>query len=418
MPATDAAPEGPLTGLLVVGIEQAVAAPLATRHLADLGARVIKVERPGGDFARGYDRTVHGLSSHFVWLNRGKESVELDLKSAEGAATLERLLARADVVVQNLAPAAAQRLGVDAAALVGRFPELVACDISGYGSGGPYSDRKAYDLLIQCEAGLVSVTGTPDEPVKAGISVADIAAGMYAYSGVLAALHQRRRTGRGQALEVSMLEALGEWMGYPYFFARYGGTAPARAGASHSTIAPYGPVPVGSGETVNLGLQNEREWERFCAVVLRRPELADDPRFAGNAARVAHRAELDAQIAAVFAGLDLAEVERRLETAGIAHARQRDMAEFAEHPQLVARDRWREVATEAGPVRALLPPVTAPWSAGMGAVPASGEHTAAVLAWLAADPAEGSGAAPAPGGPGRTMGTAGDGAGRNGRSHA
>jgi itaconate CoA-transferase len=388
---------GPLTGLLVVAVEQAVAAPLATRHLADLGARVIKIERPGGgDFARGYDRTVHGLSSHFVWLNRGKESVELDLKSADGAAILDRLCARADVVVQNLAPAAAKRLGVDAATLVGRFPGLVACDISGYGTGGPYSDRKAYDLLIQCEAGLVSVTGTPDVPVKAGISVADIAAGMYAYSGVLAALHQRRRTGRGQALEVSMLEALGEWMGYPYFFARYGGTPPARAGASHSTIAPYGPVPVGSGETVNVGLQNEREWERFCAVVLRRPELADDPRFAGNAARVARRSELDALVAEVFAGLDLAEVQRQLDTAGIAHAQQRDLAEFAEHPQLAARDRWREVATEAGPVRALLPPVTAAWASPMGPVPAAGEHTAQVLAWLD-DPAEVPGAAPARG---------------------
>jgi itaconate CoA-transferase len=381
-PVPDPRPDGPLTGVLVVGIEQAVAAPLATRHLADLGARVIKVERPGGDFARGYDRTVHGQSSHFVWLNRGKESVELDLKAAAGRDALDRLLARADVVVQNLAPAAARRLGVDAAALVERFPALVACDISGYGAGGPYSERKAYDLLIQCEAGLVSVTGTPDEPVKAGISVADIAAGTYAYSGVLAALHQRRRTGRGQALEVSMLEALGEWMGYPYFYARYGGTDPARAGASHSTIAPYGPVPVGSGETVNLGLQNEREWQRFCAVVLERPGLADDPRFAGNAARVAHRAELDALVAAEFARLDLAEVQRRLDAAGIAHAEQRDMAGFAAHPQLAARDRWREVGTEAGPVQALLPPVTAGWAAPMGRVPAAGEHTAAVLAWL------------------------------------
>jgi itaconate CoA-transferase len=397
---------GPLSGVLVVGIEQAVAAPLATRHLADLGATVLKIERPGGDFARGYDRTVHGQSSHFVWLNRGKQSVELDLKTADGAATLDRLLARADVVVQNLAPAAAARLGVDAATLVGRFPGVVACDISGYGRGGPYSDRKAYDLLIQCEAGLVSVTGTPDEPVKAGISVADIAAGMYAYSGVLAALHQRRRTGRGQVIEVSMLEALGEWMGYPYFFAEYGGVPPARAGASHSTIAPYGPVPVGSGETVNLGLQNEREWERFCAVVLRRPELVDDPRFAGNASRVAHRAELDGEIAAAFAALDLAEVTRRLETAGIAYAQQRDMAEFAAHPQLAARDRWREVATEGGPVRALLPPVTAGWASPMGPVPGIGEHTAQVLAWLD-DPAEAPGGSAPPGAGEGTMGRSG-----------
>lgn len=373
---------GPLAGLLVVGIEQAVAAPFATRQLADLGARVIKVERPGdGDFARGYDRAVHGLSSHFVWLNRGKQSVQLDLKADAGRAALDALVARADVVVQNLAPTAARRLGVTAAQLVERHPRLVACDVSGYGAEGPYAERKAYDLLIQCEAGLVSVTGTPEEPVKAGISIADIAAGMYAFSGVLAALHQRARTGEGQALEVSMLEALGEWMGYPYHYA-LGGSEPPRAGAHHSTIAPYGPVRTGSGEVVTIGLQNEREWAAFCALVLRRPELAADPRFAGNAARVAHRAELDAVVEGVFAGLDLAAVQERLDAAGIAHARQRTMAEFAEHPQLAARDRWREVATEAGPVRALIPPVTAPWPAPMGAVPAAGQHTEEVLAWL------------------------------------
>ncbi len=372
----------PLDGLLVVGIEQAVAAPFATRQLADLGARVIKIERPGGgDFARGYDRAVHGLSSHFVWLNRGKESVALDLKSAAGRAALDALLARADVVVQNLAPAAAARLGVTAAALVARFPRLVACDVSGYGAGGPYADRKAYDLLIQCEAGLVSVTGTPDEPVKAGISVADIAAGMYALTGVLAALRERDRTGRGRALEVSMLEALGEWMGYPYHYA-LSGAEPPRAGASHSTIAPYGPVRTGSGEVVTIGLQNEREWVAFCTTVLRRPELAADPRFAGNTARVAHRGELDALVAEVLGALDTARVQERLDAAGIAHGRQRTMAEFAAHPQLAARDRWREVATEAGPVRSLLPPVTAGWPEPTGAVPAVGEHTAAVLAEL------------------------------------
>ena len=373
---------GPLAGLLVVGVEQAVAAPFATRQLADLGARVIKVERPGeGDFARGFDATAHGLSSHFVWLNRGKESVQLDLKADAGRAALEALVARADVVVQNLAPSAARRLGVTAAQLVARHPRLVACDVSGYGADGPYAERKAYDLLIQCEAGLVSVTGTPDEPVKAGISIADIAAGMYAFSGVLAALHQRARTGEGQALEVSMLEALGEWMGYPYHYS-LGGTEPPRAGAHHSTIAPYGPVRTGSGEVVTIGLQNEREWAAFCAVVLRRPELAAEPRFTGNAARVAHRAELDALVADVFAGLDLVAVQERLDAAGIAHARQRTMAEFAEHPQLAARDRWREVGTEAGPVRSLVPPVTAPWPAPMGGVPAAGQHTDEVLAWL------------------------------------
>ena len=374
---------GPLSGLLVVGVEQAVAAPFATRQLADLGARVVKVERPGGgDFARGYDRAVHGaLSSHFVWLNRGKESVALDLKDDGDRAVLDALLARADVVVQNLAPPAARRLGVSAAQLLARHPRLVVCGVSGYGPGGEYGTRKAYDLLIQCEAGLVSVTGTPDEPVKAGISVADIAAGMYAFSGVLAALRQRDRTGEGQAIEVSMLEALGEWMGYPYHWS-LGGSEPPRAGASHSTIAPYGPVTTAGGEVVNLGLQNEREWAAFCAVVLERPGLADDPRFAGNAARVAHRTELDALIAEVLGALDLATVQARLDAAGIAWARQRTMREFAEHPQLAARDRWREVATEAGPVRALVPPVTAPWPAPMGAVPAVGEHTAAVREWL------------------------------------
>ena len=374
---------GPLDGVLVVAVEQAVAAPFATRQLADLGARVIKVERPGdGDFARGYDTTVLGQSSHFVWLNRGKESVALDLKSADGRDALERLVARADVVVQNLAPPAAARLGITAAQLVGRHPRLVACEISGYGSGGPYSDRKAYDLLIQCEAGFVSVTGTPEQPVKAGISVADIAAGMYAYSGVLAALHQRHRTGQGQALEVSMLEALGEWMGFPYLYTRYGGTAPVRAGASHATITPYGPVTTAAGEVVNLAVQNEREWVLFCETVLARPELAADPRFAGGSARQSHRAELDAIVAAVFAGLTVDEAQRRLDSAGIANARQRTMDGFAEHPQLAARDRWRDTDTPAGPVRMPLPPVTAGWAEPTGAVPAAGADTEAVLRWL------------------------------------
>jgi crotonobetainyl-CoA:carnitine CoA-transferase CaiB-like acyl-CoA transferase len=367
----------------VVAIEQAVAAPFATRQLADLGARVIKVERPdGGDFARGYDRAVHGLASHFVWLNRGKESVELDLKADRGRAALAELVARADVVVQNLAPAAAERLGVTASALTAQHPRLVACDISGYGVGGPYSDRKAYDLLIQGEAGLLAITGTPDEPVKVGISIADIAAGMYAYAGVLSALLERGSTGRGRALEVSMLEALGEWMGYPYFYSRYGGVDPPRAGASHATIAPYGPVSTADGDTLVLGLQNEREWADFCREVLQLPHLAADPRFAGNSARVAHRDVLTGVVAAVFAQLSIAEAERRLDDAGIAHARQRTVAEFAEHPQLAARGRWREVDTPAGPVAALLPPVTTGWEVPMRPVPAHGEHTAEVLAWL------------------------------------
>lgn len=376
-------PPGPLTGTLVVAVEQAVAAPFATRQLADLGARVIKVERPGqGDFARGYDSVVKGQSSHFVWLNRGKESVTLDLKSDDGRAALEKLIARADVVVQNLAPSAAERLGITAAQLVERRPELVACDISGYGAGGPYSERKAYDLLIQCEAGFVSVTGTPEHPAKAGIAVADIAAGMYAYSGVLAALHQRARTGDGQALEVSMLEALGEWMGFPYLYGHYGGADPVRAGASHATIAPYGPVGTATGEVLTLAIQNEREWERFCADVLERPELATDERFAGNAARNAHRDELAAIVDAVFAELPADEARRRLDAADVANAQQRTMGEFAEHPQLAARDRWRETPTPGGPVRMPLPPVTSGWAEPDGAVPGAGQHTEEILHWL------------------------------------
>jgi crotonobetainyl-CoA:carnitine CoA-transferase CaiB-like acyl-CoA transferase len=375
-----------LTGIVVVAVEQAVAAPLATRHLADLGARVIKVERPGtGDFARGYDGTVHGLSSHFVWLNQGKQSIELDIGSAEGRAVLDELVARADVVVQNLAPATARKHGLVAATLVERHPALVACDVSGYGPGGPYSERKAYDLLIQCETGLVSITGTPDGPAKAGISVADIAAGMYAFAGILGALFQRERTGAGQAIEVSMLEALGEWMGYPYFYSRYGGADPPRAGASHATIAPYGPVATATGEVVNIGLQNEWEWLAFCRIVLRRPELAQDARFAGNAARVAHRAELDAVIAGVFGALTIEDAEHRLADAGIAYARQRTMAEFVAHPQLTARGRWRPVDTEAGQVMGLLPPF-ARGDTGAVRVPAVGEHTGEVLAWLADHP--------------------------------
>jgi crotonobetainyl-CoA:carnitine CoA-transferase CaiB-like acyl-CoA transferase len=377
--------EPPLAGVVVVALEQAVAAPLATRHLADLGARVIKVERPGGDFARGYDSAVGGLSSHFVWLNHGKQSIELDITSSRGREVLDALVARADVVVQNLAPATARKHGLDAATLVARHPRLVACDVSGYGTGGPYSDRKAYDLLIQCEAGLVSITGSPDTPAKAGISVADIAAGMYAFSGVLSALFQRERTGAGQAVEVAMLDALGEWMGFPYFYARYGGTAPRRSGASHATIAPYGPVTTGTGEVVNVGLQNEREWVAFCRIVLGMPEVASDERFAGNAARVRNRPELDAIVAGVLGGLAAEEVERRLTEAGIAYARQRTMAEFTEHPQLAARGRWRPVDTPAGQVEALLSPLIGEWDGTTTRLPDVGEHTAEVLAWLGMD---------------------------------
>ena len=393
----------PLEGIVVVAVEQAVAAPFATRQLADLGARVIKVERPGeGDFARGYDRTVHGQSSHFVWLNAGKESVEVDLKTPAGRRIFDSLVARADVFIQNMSPAAAQRMGMRATQLTLRHPALVACDISGYGTGGPYTDRKAYDLLIQCESGLVSITGTPGEPVKVGISIADIAAGMYAYTGVLSALYQRRDTGRGQALEVSMLEALGEWMGYPYLYCGYGGADPPRLGASHSTIAPYGPVPTATGQTVVIGLQNEREWSAFCRHVLRRPELLDDPRFAGNSQRVAHRLELDGMLVEVFAVIPFDEAVARLEAAGIAYAQQRSVAEFVDHPQLRARNRWRPMDTPNGPVQVLLPPVRAGWTGPTGAVPRLGEHTASVLAWLREAetrqpvPADGSPSVPAP----------------------
>jgi crotonobetainyl-CoA:carnitine CoA-transferase CaiB-like acyl-CoA transferase len=364
---------------LVVALEHAVAVPFATRQLADLGARVIKVERPGGgDFARGYDRSVLGQSSYFVWLNRGKESVELDVKSADGQAALSALLARADVFVQNLAPGAAERLGLGAAQLRVRHPRLICCSVSGYGPEGPYARKKAYDLLVQCEAGLLSVTGTPGEPCKAGISVADIAAGMYAYSGVLTALYERERTGRGSSFDVAMLDALGEWMSQPYYYTVYGGQDARRTGARHASISPYGPY---LGGQVFLGLQNDREWAVLCEKVLGRPDLITDERFRTNPDRVAHDGELTPIIEAALGSMTPDEVTARLDEAGIASARLRTPAEFAAHPQLAARDRWREVDTPGGQVRALLPPVTGPGrEAVMGAVPALGQHTDSVLA--------------------------------------
>ena len=371
---------GPLAGLLVVSLEQAVAAPFATRQLADWGARVVKVERPGGDFARRYDETVRGMSSYFVWLNRGKESVELDLKAPEGRATLEALLGRADVFVHNLAPGAVDRLGFDANTLAARNPGLVDVAITGYGETGPYASKKAYDLLIQCEAGFLDVTGIGDEPVKAGISIADIAAGMYAYTGALTALLTRTATGRGDVVRVSMLDALGEWMSQPYYFATYGGESPARAGASHASIAPYGPFAASDGK-VFLGIQNDREWAAFCALVLLDPARASDPRFLDNPNRVAHRADLHSLIDACFSGLTAAEIVDRLDRAGIANARLRTVAEFAAHPQLAKRDRWREVATPVGPVRAFRPPVESRHTEStLGPVPALGEHTESILA--------------------------------------
>ena len=372
---------GPLDGLLVVALEQAVAAPFATRQLADLGARVIKIERAGaGDFARGYDTSVLGQASYFVWLNRGKESVELDVKSDEGRAVMAALLARADVFVQNLAPGAAERLGLDAAGLLARHRRLICCSVSGYGPDGPYAGKKAYDLLVQCEAGLLSVTGTPDVPCKAGISVADIAAGMYAYTGVLTALYERERTGRGSSFTVSLLDALGEWMTQPYLYTVYGGREPRRTGARHASISPYGPYQARGGE-VFIGLQNEREWAVLCDKVLARSDLITDERFTTNPDRVKHDDELTAIIEDVLASMTPDEVVARLDAAGIASARLRTPAEFAAHPQLAARDRWREADTPGGPVRALLPPVTVPGrEATMGAVPALGQHTEAVLA--------------------------------------
>jgi len=371
----------PLTGITVVSLEQAVAAPFATRQLADLGARVIKIERAGaGDFARDYDRTVHGQASYFVWLNRGKESIELDVKSSRGQQVLAALLARADVFVQNLAPGAADRLGLSADAVRARHPRLICCSVSGYGPDGPYQHKKAYDLMVQCEAGLLSVTGTPETPAKAGISVADIAAGMYAFSGVLTALYERELTGAGSSVEVAMLDALGEWMSQPYLYTVYGGQPPQRTGARHASISPYGPYAAGDGQ-VFLGLQNEREWAVLCREILGQPELIDDERFATNSDRVANDDQLTPIIEAALSALTTAEVEARLDAAGIANARLRTPAEFAGHPQLAARDRWREVGTPGGPVRMLLPPVTmAGREAAMGDVPALGQHTEAILA--------------------------------------
>jgi itaconate CoA-transferase len=375
------APMRPLEGITIVTLEHAIAAPLATRHLADLGARVIKIERPGtGDFARGYDERVRGLASHFVWTNRGKESLTLDLKHPRVRAILKKLvLERADALVQNLAPGAAARLGLSHATLSPEKPSLVVCDISGYGADGPYRDRKAYDLLIQAEAGFLSVTGTRDEPAKAGISIADIAAGMYAYANVLAALIERQKTGRGRRIDVSMLESLAEWMGYPLYYAFDGAAAPERTGARHATIYPYGPFAAGDGKTVMLGIQNEREWAAFCDKVLAQPALAHDARFSSVSKRVAAREILEPIIADVFSRLSTPELVRRLDAAQIASARVNDMREVWEHPQLRARSRWRTVGTPAGPVAALLPPGLDDGDARMGPVPALGEHTDAIL---------------------------------------
>jgi itaconate CoA-transferase len=378
----------PLHGITVVAIEQAVAAPFATRQLADLGARVIKIERPdGGDFARGYDTTVKGLSSHFVWLNRSKESLTLDLKRPEAQRVLARLLERADVFVQNLAPGAADRLGASPAGLRAHYPRLVVCSVSGYGSSGPYSQKKAYDLLVQSEVGLISITGTQETPSKVGISIADIAAGMYAYSGVLTALLARTASGEGTTIEVSLFDALAEWMGYAAYYTAYGGSAPPRSGPDHASIAPYGPFRSREGGDVYLGIQNAREWTRFCADVLRVPDLADDERFRTNSSRVEHRVALHEAIEAVFRDLSAPEIIERLEAARIAYARLNSVAEFVEHPQLTARDCWRDIESPVGPLRALVPPVRMEGvEPVMNAVPSLGQHSQTILEELGFDP--------------------------------
>jgi itaconate CoA-transferase len=377
----------PLEGILVVGIEQAVAAPFATRQLADLGARVVKIERPGsGDFARSYDARARGLSSHFVWTNRGKESLTLDLKHPAARDVLDRLLDRADVLVQNLAPGATARLGLSEEALRPRWPRLVLCDISGYGDAGPYRDRKAYDLLVQAEAAVLSITGTPEQRAKTGLSVADIAAGMYAFSGVLAALYERERTGRGRRVEVTMLESLAEWMGYPLHYTTDGAPPPPRTGARHATIVPYGPVRTTDGEIL-VAVQNEREWARFCADVLGDASLASDPRFATLQDRSAHGEALAGLVQRRFSGWTTAEASERLDAAKIAWSVVRDLDGLWDHPQLRARQRWTTAGSEVGPLPALLPPFASPGDAA-GDVPAVGQHTDAILGSLGFSPAE------------------------------
>ncbi len=376
----------PLQGITVISLEQAVAAPFATRQLADLGARVIKIERPdGGDFGREYDEKVRGMSSWFIWLNRTKESLTLDLKHPDVRPVLDRLLQRADVFVQNLAPGAAGRLGLGAADLRTRYPRLVICNITGYGSSGPYADRKAYDLTIQCEVGAVSITGTEATPCRSGLSIADISAGMYAYSGVLTALFARKDTGEGTVVDVALLDTLGEWMGFAAYYTSYGGSEPPRTGAVHPTIAPYGPFRT-HDDTIVVAVHSNREWARFCVEVLQQPGLARDERFRTNTLRVRHRAVLIGAVEAVFTALPSAEVLRRLDAAQIANARVNSVAQYLEHPQLAERDYWRQVDSPVGPLRAALPPARIEGlEPAMGPVPALGEHSSALLRELGFD---------------------------------
>jgi itaconate CoA-transferase len=383
----------PLDGITIVALEQAVAAPFATRQLADLGARVVKIERPGvGDFARDYDQTVKGQSAYFVWLNRSKESLTLDVKHARAAEILERLIGNADVFIQNLAPGAAGRLGLDAVTLLAKHPRLIVCDVSGYGDSGPYAHKKAYDLLVQSEAGVLSVTGTPETQTKVGISIVDISAGMYAYSGILTALYQREKTGKGTRVDVTMFESLAEWMSHPLNYTYFGGKPPQRSGPDHATIVPYGRFKCGDGAYVMLGIQNEREWAKFCAGVLGMPGLATDDKYSNNTKRTSRRAEVVALIEEVFSRMKAEEVVARLDAADIANARINTPQEVWDHPQLKARDRWREVGSPAGPLPVLLPPVTMPeFEARLDPIPAIGEHTDRILAdigYSAADIAE------------------------------
>jgi itaconate CoA-transferase len=376
----------PLQGVTVVAVEQAVAGPFATRQLADLGARVIKIERPdGGDFARAYDVTVKGMASHFVWLNRSKESLTLDLKRPEALRVIERLLENADVFLQNLAPGAIDRLGLGADALRRRYPRLIICNLSGYGTSGPYADKKAYDLIIQSEVGMLAVTGTEDTPSKVGVSIADISAGMYAYSGILTALLARKDSGEGTVVDVALIDTLGEWMSYAAYYTQYGGTPPPRSGASHATIAPYGSYRTCDGAII-IAVHNKVEWTEFCSRVLQQPALAEDPRFQTNVLRVQHREALTEAIEAALMHLPSAEVLRRLETASIANARVNSIGEYLQHPQLAARDCWREIESPSGPIRALVPPVRLQdVEPAMGAVPALGQHSRAILEQLQFD---------------------------------
>ena len=371
----------PLDHVTVVSLEHAIAAPFCTRQLADLGARVIKVERPEvGDFARNYDQRARGESSHFVWVNRSKESLALDLKNPEHLQVLKQLIAKADVLVQNLAPGATARMGLDASSLRAAHPRLIVCDISGYGNEGPYRDKKAYDLLIQSESGYLSVTGTAETPSKSGNSIADIAAGMYAYTNILSALIQRDKTGEGAHIDISMLEALAEWMGFPMYYATDNAPPPPRTGASHATIYPYGPFLASDGVSVMLGLQNEREWVSFCKTVLCMPELATTPRFHSNSLRNQNRTDLKSIILSVFATLTASEVIQRLDDAAIANARMNHMADLWAHPQLQARKRWTQVDSPAGPLPALLPPgLQSGFEYTMGPIPSVGQHNAAIL---------------------------------------